>query len=79
MRAYVEMVSEPLALAINICGASIVPVGGGLGSVPRLVEELDAAVGKLLSLRPRRQVLVPAQRVNDAGLVGAAVLGSQVE
>ncbi|HEV7718672.1 MAG TPA: ROK family protein [Arsenicitalea sp.] len=77
MRAYIEMLSEPLALAINVCGASIVPVGGGLGSVPALIEALDEALGKLLNLRPKRAVVVPAQRVKDAGLVGAAVLGSQ--
>ena len=37
-------IAAPLALAINITGATIVPVGGGLSNVPKLLAKLDVAV-----------------------------------
>jgi N-acetylglucosamine kinase len=75
--AYLELVADPLALVVNVTGASIVPVGGGLGSVTPLIEALDRAVRKRILNRFDRPLVVPAARQEDGGLVGAAVLGHQ--
>jgi N-acetylglucosamine kinase len=75
--AYLELVADPLALAVNVTGASIVPVGGGLASVTPLIEALDRAVRKRILNRFDSPLVVPAARQEDGGLVGAAVLGHQ--
>lgn len=72
---WLDLVSGPLAMAINLLNADIVPVGGGLANAPRLIASLDIAVrGKIL-----RQTDVPmvvcAQTSVDAGLLGAAMAG----
>lgn len=72
---YVELVSRPLALAVNIVGPDIVPVGGGLGNSAPLIAALDAAVRTLILRRIDRPLIVPAQLTADAGLLGAAALG----
>ncbi|MQY49053.1 ROK family protein [Rhizobiales bacterium RZME27] len=74
---YLELISDPLALAVNITGASIVPVGGGLASVDPLMTMLDRAVRSRILNRFDRPLVVPAQRMDDGGLIGAAVLGRQ--
>ena len=40
----VDLLASPLALVLNVVGASIVPVGGGLSNSPRLIARLDIAV-----------------------------------
>lgn len=74
---WLELIADPLALAVNITGASVVPVGGGLASVTPLIEALDLAVRKRILNRFRHPLVVPALRQEDGGLVGAAVLGRQ--
>lgn len=71
----VDLLAGPLALVINVVGASIVPVGGGLGKVPRFVEQLDAAVRQRILRRLSTPLVVPAQLTGEPGLVGAAILG----
>ena len=44
VRAWAELLAGPLAFALNVTAATIVPAGGGLGAVPALMAELDAAV-----------------------------------
>lgn len=75
--AYLELLADPLALAVNITGASIVPVGGGLASVTALIAALDGAVRARILNRFERPLVVPAARQEDGGLAGAAVLGHQ--
>ncbi len=75
--AYLELIADPLALVANLTGASIVPVGGGLGSVPALIDALDHAVRARILNRFDRPLVVPAIRQDDGGLVGAAILGHQ--
>ena len=53
----------------------VVPVGGGLGSVPALIVALDTAVRARLLRRSDGPLLVCAQVPGDAGLVGAAAAG----
>jgi N-acetylglucosamine kinase len=75
--AYLELMADPLALVVNMTGASIVPVGGGLGSVTPLISALDVAVRKRILNRFDRALVTPALRQDDGGLAGAAVLGHQ--
>jgi len=75
MNFYQQIVSEVLALVVNVVGPGIVPVGGGLSTSPELVAALDVEVRKRI-LRPTdRPLLVPAQLTVEPGLVGAAILG----
>ncbi|MEF2070828.1 ROK family protein [Consotaella aegiceratis] len=73
----IELISEPLAVVVNATSASIVPVGGGLGSVAPFVAALDAAVRPLILRHTDQPLVVPAQTSADAGLIGAGVLGHQ--
>lgn len=82
VQAWLELVSGPLALVLNVTGSSVVPVGGGLASVPELIAALDAAVqakvlrGRLLPVADG-SLLVPAAHRIEPGLIGAALLGFQ--
>ena len=72
---YLDLVSTPLALALNMIGATIVPVGGGLGTSPELVAALDEQVrSKMLYRTPESLLRMAEQRLNPA-LNGAALLG----
>ncbi len=75
--AYVELVSAPLAFAINITGASIVPVGGGLSAVPELIALLDKTVRQKILRKTAAPILVKANYKHEPGLIGAALLGFQ--
>jgi N-acetylglucosamine kinase len=77
--AYLELVSEPLALLVNTLGPHVIPVGGGLGSATALVAALDLAVRQRILRRTEAPLLVPAELGPNAGLVGAAVLALQEE
>ena len=72
---WLDLVSGPLAMAINLLNADIVPVGGGLANAPRLIAALDRAVrGKILR-QTDAALVVCAQTSVDAGLLGAAMAG----
>lgn len=77
IEAYLQLVADPLAVAINTVGPSIVPVGGGLASAAALITALDEAVRARILNRLDRPLLVPAIRREDGGLMGAAVLARQ--
>jgi N-acetylglucosamine kinase len=72
---FIELLSQPLALVVNVVGPDIVPVGGGLGNSHQLIARLDAAVRPRVLRKLDRPLIVPAQLTADAGLVGAAVIG----
>lgn len=72
---YVELVAAPLALAVNITGASIVPVGGGLATSAPLMEKLDEAVRARTLRKFGRPLVVPGSLSIEPGLAGAALLG----
>ncbi len=74
LAAYVAAVADPLAFAVNVTAASVVPVGGGLGSVPALVAALDDAVRRRILRRLDRPLLVPSRHGGVAGLIGGALL-----
>jgi len=75
LAAYLELVAQPLALAVNIIGPDIIPVGGGLGNSVELVAALDRQVRQRILRTLDRPLVVPAQLSVDAGLIGAASLG----
>lgn len=77
VEVWAELVSEPLALTLNITGATIVPAGGGLGSEPALIDLLDRAVRTRLQRGKAPPIVVPGVLSPDAGLIGAAILGHQ--
>lgn len=79
INVWAEMLSEPLALAVNVTGASRVPVGGGLSSEPALVAKLDQAVRARTLNTSCYPLLVPSQLGANAGLIGAALLAHQVD
>lgn len=75
----VDLVASPLALAVNIIGADIVPVGGGLARVPELIVRLDEAVRRRILRRSGGPLLVPSLLAPEPGLIGAALLAHQGE
>lgn len=70
-----DLISAPLALVLNVVGAGVVPVGGGLANATGLVELLDAAVRRQVLRATEGPLLVPAQCGPDAGMIGAAEAG----
>lgn len=76
---YVELVASPLALAVNITGATIVPVGGGLAKSGPLIERLDHAVRARTLRKIGRPLVVPGSLSIEPGLAGAALLGLGAE
>lgn len=69
---WIERMAGPLAMVLNVVGASAVPAGGGLSRAVDLVAALDAAV-RTRVLRPTAEALVrPAECSGEPGLIGAA-------
>lgn len=75
MALWRDLVSGPLAMVVNVVGAEVVPVGGGLSRAPGLVAYLDEAVRVRILRKTRSPLLVPAECGADAGLLGAAMAG----
>jgi len=71
----IDLLAGPMALVLNVLGASIVPVGGGLGKVPEFVALLDTAVRQRILRRLGTPLVVPSRLTLEPGLVGAAILG----
>ncbi|MDB5524953.1 MAG: family transcriptional regulator protein [Rhizobium sp.] len=75
VEVYVDLISSPLALAINITGASIVPAGGGLANSRELLREIDQTVRRRILRRFDRPLVVKAGCEIEPGLIGAALMG----
>ena len=75
MALWRDLVAGPLAMVVNVVGADVVPVGGGLSRAPGLVRYLDEAVRVRILRRTKTPLLVPAECGPDAGLLGAAMAG----
>jgi len=71
----IDLLAGPLALVINVIGAGIVPVGGGLGKAPEFIALLDTAVRQRILRRLSAPLVVPSRLALEPGLVGAAILG----
>jgi N-acetylglucosamine kinase len=75
MALWRALVAGPLAMVVNVTGAEVVPVGGGLSRATGLISYLDEAVRVRILRRTKGPVLVPAECGADAGLLGAAMAG----
>ena len=75
MALWRDLVSGPLAMVVNMVGADILPVGGGLSRATGLVAYLDEAVRVRILRRTTAPLLLPAECGPDAGLLGAALAG----
>ncbi|THD85763.1 ROK family protein [Aliigemmobacter aestuarii] len=74
---WADLLAAPLAMIVNTVGATVVPVGGGLGKSEALVATLDAAVRGLTLYRHKAPLLVQAHHRVEPGLIGAAHAGWQ--
>lgn len=74
---WLDLVAPPLALVINVTGASVLPVGGGLSNVPELITALDNRVRASILRATDKPLLVPAACGPEAGLIGAAEAGEE--
>ncbi|MEO8243277.1 MAG: ROK family protein [bacterium] len=72
---WLTLVSGVLAMVVNLTGASVVPVGGGLANVAPLIAALDLAVRARILRQTDAPLVVVAQVSADAGLIGAAAAG----
>ena len=72
---WLDLVSGVLAMVVNLTGAHVVPVGGGLANVPALIAALDAMTRARILRRVDKPLVVVAQVSADAGLIGAAAAG----
>lgn len=75
VRAWLDLVSAPLAMVVNVIGPSVVPVGGGLGGNTQLVTALDRQVRARILRKTEGPLLQPARHQVEPGLIGASWLG----
>lgn len=75
LEVWLELVSEPLAHAVNILGPHKIVAGGGLASETALLARLDAALRAKILLKTTQPLIVAGQFSREGGLLGASVLG----
>ena len=75
VRAWLQLVAEPLALLVNILGPSKIVAGGGLASATELIAALDLALRERVLHRYAAPLLIPGKFLTEGGLVGASVMG----
>lgn len=78
-RGYVNYLASGLASLINVLRPEVVAIGGGVAAAPEhlLMEPLREAVAKESFSRHGGRItrILPAELGNDAGIIGAAMLG----
>lgn len=74
---WLDLITPPLALVLNVVGASVVPVGGGLSNVPELLTALDRTVRAAILRQTDAPLIVPALCRPEPGLIGAAEAGKE--
>jgi N-acetylglucosamine kinase len=75
LEVWLELVSEPLAHAVNILGPHKIVAGGGLASETALLARLDAALRAKILLKTSEPLIVAGQFSREGGLLGASILG----
>jgi N-acetylglucosamine kinase len=75
VRMWIEVISGALAMVVNVTGATVIPAGGGLARNEDLVAALDQAVRRKILRQAPGPLVVPARFLDEAGLVGASILG----
>ncbi len=71
---YIELVAQPLALSVNLLGADIVPVGGGLGRETEMLAILDSAVRRRILRATAEPLVVPGRCTGNPAFIGAALV-----
>ena len=74
IQVWLQLVSQPLAYTINITGASLVAVGGGLASVTPLINALNDQVQRYVLRSTSHPLVVPGSFAHNGGMIGAALL-----
>ena len=74
VQVWLQLVSQPLAYTINITGASLVAVGGGLASVTPLMAALNEEVQRYVLRSTQHPLVVPGVFAHNGGMIGAALL-----
>lgn len=74
---WLDLLAPPLAMVINVTGASSVPVGGGLSNDAALIAALDIRVRQYILRATTDPLVIVAQCGPDAGLIGAAEAGQE--
>ncbi|WP_058972583.1 ROK family protein [Type-D symbiont of Plautia stali] len=77
IQVWLQLVSQPLAYTINITGASLVAVGGGLASVTPLINALNDQVQRYVLRSTQHPLVVPGAFAHHGGMMGAALLAQQ--
>ncbi|QLF71467.1 ROK family protein (plasmid) [Peteryoungia desertarenae] len=72
---YIDVLTGPLSLVVNVTGTTMLPVGGGLSNVPALISAIDRALRTKILRKFDRPIVVPAGCRVEPGLIGAALLG----
>ena len=72
---WLDLLSGQLAMVVNLIGAEIIPVGGGLANDTALIAALDTATRARILRQTDAPLVVPATVSADAGLAGAAAAG----
>lgn len=75
VRAWLQLVTEPLALLVNILGPDKIVAGGGLASATALIAALDRSIREGVLHTYDHPLLVPGKFLTEGGLVGASVMG----
>ena len=70
MVSYVSLLSDALALTLNITGARIVPVGGGLSNAQPLLQAIEAEVQRKVLLPRPEPFIVRGETGHNGGLWG---------
>ncbi|MCP5000216.1 MAG: ROK family protein [Hyphomicrobiales bacterium] len=68
--SYVSVLSDALALTLNITGAQIVPVGGGLSSASDLLSVIDGEVRRKTLQARNKPMVIEGQTGQNGGLWG---------
>ena len=74
---YIELVAQPLAFAVNLLGADIVPVGGGMAHETAMLTLLDRAVRLRILRQTAEPLVVPGQCTGNPAFIGAALLAKE--
>ena len=75
---YIELVAQPLAFSVNLLGADIVPVGGGLGRETEMLAILDGAVRQRILRTTTEPVVVPGACTGNPAFIGAALVAREL-
>lgn len=74
VEAFVHLVSNALALVVNVIDPQIMPVGGGLSNDARLIARLDVETRQKSLGKPDNALIIPGKYNTNGCLLGASFL-----